>query len=221
VFEMHERPRSSSALTLTPTLTLTLALLSASCSSTDREPIVGRPCEGCEAIFDGLPETLDSRARIAPVDEPGTPLEIAGRVVDREGRAVAGIVIYAYHTDARGIYPPDLAARTAEARRHGRLRAWVRSDSEGRFAFSTIRPGGYPDTDLPEHVHLHVLEPGRCTYYVDDLMFADDPRLTAEKRQALDLGRGGSGIATPEPLVHGGWRAERTIVLGARIPGYP
>ncbi|MBK9385471.1 MAG: hypothetical protein IPN34_11740 [Planctomycetes bacterium] len=138
-------------------LPIGLALSAAACSSAYREPIVGLLCEGCEAVFDGLPETFGSRARIAPMGEPGTPLELAGRVVDREGRPAAGIVIYAYHTDARGIYPPDLGARSEEGRRHGPLRAWVRSDAEGRFAFDTIRPGGYPGTDLPEHVHLHVL----------------------------------------------------------------
>ena len=30
-----------------------------------REPVVGLPCEGCGAVFVGLPESLEARARIA------------------------------------------------------------------------------------------------------------------------------------------------------------
>ena len=37
-----------------------------------RVPIVGLPCEGCEAVFDGQPAQLNARARIAPLAEPGS-----------------------------------------------------------------------------------------------------------------------------------------------------
>jgi protocatechuate 3,4-dioxygenase beta subunit len=52
-------------------LMLTLAFLvrcqaGAGVQVTGREPIVGGPCEGCEAVFEGVPEHLVSRARIAP-----------------------------------------------------------------------------------------------------------------------------------------------------------
>jgi len=70
-----------------------------------RVPIVGEPCEGCEAIFEGMPEELSSEARIAPADEPGTPLRIVGRVVDRDGEPAHGTIVYAYHTNAEGVYP--------------------------------------------------------------------------------------------------------------------
>ena len=40
------------------------------------EPIVGLPCEGCEAIFEGLPDTLTSIARLAPVGEGETGVDL-------------------------------------------------------------------------------------------------------------------------------------------------
>lgn len=58
------------------------------------EPIVGGPCDGCEP-----------KARIAPVNEVGEPMVITGRVVARDGTPRVGAVVYAYHTDARGVYP--------------------------------------------------------------------------------------------------------------------
>lgn len=75
------------------------------------EPVVGLPCEGCEAVFQGLPETFEWSARIAPVEEPGEPMRIEGTVRNGEGRAVPGVIVYAYHTDAMGLYPANPAFR--------------------------------------------------------------------------------------------------------------
>lgn len=183
-------------------------------------PVVGLPCEGCEAVFDGLPESIPSQARIAPEQEPGEALRIEGTVRDGQFRAVPGIIVYAYHTDVHGVYLPDARLRGQAAYQHGRLRGWVQTDAQGRYRFDTIRPAGYPDTDLPQHIHLHVIEPGRCTYYIDDLVFTDDPRLTPAQRRQVETGRGGSGVVTPVRGETGGWQVKRDIVLGAGIPGY-
>lgn len=183
-------------------------------------PIVGLPCEGCEAVFEGLPEQIPARSRIAPADEPGEPMLLAGRVIDAQGRPRSGIVIYAYQTDRKGIYPDPGPPAGSEARRHGRLRGWAMSDAQGGYAFSTIRPGAYPDTDMPQHIHMHVIEPGCATYYIDDVMFRDDPRLTAGKMRTMVLGRGGGGLVTPF-MEDGVWQVERDIVLGMNIPGHP
>lgn len=188
-----------------------------------REPVVGLPCEGCEAVFEGLPPvaSIPANGRIAPAGEPGAPMVIEGVVRDARGRPAPGVVIYAYQTDATGIYPADARPPGPASRRHGRLRGWVKTDANGRYRFDTIRPAGYPNTDIPEHVHLHVLEIGRGTYYIDDVLFMDDPRLTAAQRKSLAPGRGGNGIVTPTRDASGTWRVIRDVVLGERIPGYP
>lgn len=209
-----------------PSLFLSIALLLACTSSRDlqatgREPIVGGPCEGCEAVFEGIPEQVPTRARIAPADEPGEPLRIEGRVARLDGDPAPGTIVYAYHTNARGIYPPDEALRGRSAYRHGTLRGWARADSEGRYVFETIRPASYPDTDVPQHVHVHVLEPGRCTYYIDPIEFTDDPLLPAPEMGDEPDGRGGPGVLTPVRGPQGVWLVERDIVLGRNITGYP
>lgn len=185
-----------------------------------RESIVGQPCEGCEAVFDGLPRSPPKHARIAPIGEPGDPLSLCGTVTNAAGHPQAGVIVYAYHADQSGLYPPATKPVGEAARRHGRLRAWTRTDSRGRYLFHTIRPGSYPGRDTPEHIHLHVIEPGRATYYIDDAMFRDDPKLTPQQEQSLTQGRGGSGVATPERR-NGKWFVRRDIVLGLGIPGYP
>lgn len=197
----------------------TLAVRLESTPAGAREPVVGLPCEGCEAVFDGLPAQPQSSARIAPASEPGEPLVLHGIVRDRQGRPQSGVVIYAYHTDRGGIYPAD-PHLIGDAARHGRLRGWARTDAAGRYAFQTIRPGGYPGKSIPQHVHLHVIEPGRCTYYIGDVLFADDPRLTAELRAQAGHARGGSGLVEPRRDDRGVWQAQRDIVLGLGVPGH-
>jgi protocatechuate 3,4-dioxygenase beta subunit len=174
-----------------------------------REPVLGGPCEGCDWVFDGLPITLASRARIAPAGEPGAPMSFEGVVTTPGGKPAANVIIYAYHTDAGGIYPP--AANT-----HGRLRGWALTDAEGRYRFDTIRPGAYPGRKIPEHVHMHVIEPGIGTYYIDNLEFLDDPLLTTRRTDGI----AGSGLAMPER--HAGvWFARRDIALGRNVSNYP
>lgn len=180
------------------------------------EPIVGLPCEGCENVFVRKPEALGPRARIVPEDQPGEPMVIEGTVTDADGRPAAGIVVYAYQTDAGGIYPRDPAGRTG----HGSLRAWAVTGEDGRYRFDTIRPGAYPERTVPQHVHMHVLEPGCCTYYIDSILFRDDPRLS-EREVARQPGRGGGGVVTPRRNDDSGWIVTRDILLGQDVPGHP
>ncbi len=188
---------------------------------TGREPIVGGPCEGCEAVFLGLPADLSSVARIGPRGEPGEPMQIEGKVMHHDGTAAAGTIVYAYHTNAEGIYPRDEKFRGQSAYKHGMLRGWVKTDENGRYRFDTVRPASYPNSDLPQHIHMHVIEPGRSTYYIDDIVFKDDPRLTPDRLDQYIHGRGGTGVVTPRRDQGGIWLVERDIILGKGIPNYP
>lgn len=199
-----------------------LWLLALSTLAAAREPVVGLPCEGCEAVFDGMPATLDSKTRIAAAGEPGERMVVSGRVVDSDGKPRAGVIVYAYHTDANGIYPRPAKSLGPAADRHGRLRGWARTGEEGDYAFETIRPASYPDRRIPAHVHMHVIEPGCATYYIDEIQFTDDPLLTPRERGQHSDQRGGTGLATPvREDAKGPWRVTRDIRLGLNIPGYP
>jgi protocatechuate 3,4-dioxygenase beta subunit len=186
------------------------------------EPVVGLPCEGCEAVFTAMPGKLESKSRIAPRGEPGEPLELTGRVVSAEGRPRAGVIVYAYHTDAGGIYPRPAKSLGGAADRHGRLRGWAMTDRDGRYTFETIRPASYPQQRIPQHIHMHVIEPHCATYYIDEVVFTDDPMLTPTALEHHHADRGGSGITTPKRQASGGaWLVTRDIRLGLNIPGYP
>jgi protocatechuate 3,4-dioxygenase beta subunit len=194
-------------------------VLAGAAAAARQEPVVGLPCEDCEAVFQGLPASLSPTARLAPPGEPGAPMTITGLVLGADGAPRPGVVVYAYQTDAKGIYPPPAARTGGLSDRHGRLRGWAVSGADGRYTFETIRPGSYPSRDTPEHVHMHVIERGCATYYIDDVMFTDDPLLTPSLR-ARQPGRGGPAMVTPVQR-DGRWRVTRDIRLGERIPGHP
>jgi protocatechuate 3,4-dioxygenase, beta subunit len=94
------------------------------------------------------------------------------------------------------------------------LRGWAISDDKGKYGIDTIRPAGYTITDLPAHIQMHIVEVSRCTYYIDDIMFEDESRLTQQQRHKLALGRGGTAIVAPTRDASGIWAVTRDIVLG-------
>jgi len=185
------------------------------------EPIVGGPCDLCEAVFVELPQNLTSKSRIAPLKEAGEPMLITGRVLARDGKPRSGVIVYAYHTDAGGIYPKPAKSLGAAADRHGRLRGWAISDTDGRYTFETIRPASYPSRTIPAHVHMHVIERGCATYYIDEILFTDDPLLSPVERSPSKEARAGSGVTTPTRDTAGVWKVVRDIQLGSNIPDYP
>jgi protocatechuate 3,4-dioxygenase, beta subunit len=175
--------------------------------------VIGGPCEGCELVVVGIPETIESDSRIAPVGEVGEALILEGTVRTSSGSPAAGVIIYAYHTDRSGVYPRSVTA-------HGRLRGWARTDQTGHYRFTTIRPGAYPDRSNPQHIHMHVIESDGRTYYLDDVTFDDDRLLTPAIRRQSTKGRGGSGVTYPNKGPDGVWQIRRDVVLGENIPGY-
>jgi protocatechuate 3,4-dioxygenase beta subunit len=167
-------------------------------------------CEGCGARE--APASLAAEARLAPPGEPGTPLVVTGVVYRPDGRTpAAGVLVYAYHTDATGVYPPRPGA-TGNSAPHGRLRGWLRTDARGRYRLTTIRPAPYPRRDDPAHIHLTVTPPGGEERWIDSIVFDDDPLLTARRRRELrDVG--GSGVVRATRDRGGVLRAARDVVL--------
>lgn len=130
-----------------------------------------------ESAIRERPNSLGSRARIAPATEPGTPLAVHGRAFHADGKTpAAGLLIFAYHTDIHGHY-------NREGSSGWRLRGWARTDAAGRFEFETIRPGAYPANRIPAHIHFVVAGAGRSRPWMDEMNFADDPFVTDRARQ--------------------------------------
>ncbi len=133
-------------------------------------------CEWCGAM--DAPENLDSVTAIAGEDEPGQRLVLSGTVYAADGKTpAAGILIFAYHTNVKGIYPKR-GDETGNGRRHGYLRGWVLTDENGRYEFRTIKPGSYPPRSEPAHIHMTVKTPDRPEFWLGDVLFKGDPLIT-------------------------------------------
>jgi protocatechuate 3,4-dioxygenase beta subunit len=168
-------------------------------------------CEGCDGAYERPSTSMDWRARIAAPDEPGDRLQITGTLLQADRRTPApGVIIYAYHTDAAGLYSRG-TPETEWSRRHGLLRGWIRTGQDGRYAFDTIKPTPYPNQRFPAHVHLTVLEPGKRPYWIDDIVFSGEFGVTEAYRRERE-NRGGNGIVALTRR-NGTWLARRDIVL--------
>jgi len=55
--------------------------------------IVGGGCDGCELIYDGMPQQLSWQTAIATSSEPGERMEISGTIYRGDGRTPASNVI--------------------------------------------------------------------------------------------------------------------------------
>lgn len=180
--------------------------------------IVGGPCEGCEAIYEYEDKVL------LPVDTlPGyytdeNKLKITGTIFQNDGKTPAkDVILYIYHTNQSGIYPKR-GNESGWAARHGYLRGWIKTTDDGVYTFYTTKPGSYPNSSEPAHIHAIVKEPGISEYYLDDYLFDNDPHLTQKVRDSRRQ-RGGSGVLK---LVEEDdeFVVKRDIILGLNIPDY-
>ena len=193
--------------------------LNISCMSQTSETSVGGRCEGCEAVFEYGSKKLTSVDTLPDFSDNGPKIEVTGTVYKKDGKTPASdVILYVYHTDQTGIYPTK-GNENGWAKRHGYIRGWVKTGSDGKYTFYTLRPGAYPGGENPEHIHITVKEPGLTPYYIDDFHFDDDPILTDEMRKS-QRNRGGNGIISLVKGKNGLAIAKRDIVLGQNVPGY-
>ena len=113
------------------------------------------------------PASLTSTARIAPAAEPGTPLIVRGRLLNVDGSPAAGATVFAYQTDRAGLYD-----KPENGPHSWRLRGWARTGDHGRFIFETIRPGSYPNSNNPPHIHFTAFLPGGERYHAGELQLS-------------------------------------------------
>ena len=124
------------------------------------------------------PASAPSIGRVAPQGEPGQRLTVSGVVVGADDAPISGASLYVYQTDHEGYY----GVKPASDNRNPRLKLFLRSDAKGNWSFDTVKPGSYPDSRAPAHIHFEVSAPGRAAK-VFEIVFEGDPFVTAEMRR--------------------------------------
>jgi protocatechuate 3,4-dioxygenase beta subunit len=123
------------------------------------------------------PADAPSVARMVDDKEPGERLLVRAQVLTEHGLPVRGASVFAYQTDANGIY-------SEVGNRRPRLRGYARTDESGRFELQTIRPASYPDSRVQQHIHFHLsLGDADARETVGEIVFDDDPLLGERMRR--------------------------------------
>lgn len=128
---------------------------------------------------------VKGEARLDDGSEAGEVLFMHGRVLDTEGRPVAGAAVEVWHANTRGAY-----SYFDKSQSDFNLRRTIETDAEGRYRFRTIMPLGYSvppqgATDRflqqlgrhgsrPAHVHFFV-SAGGFRHLTTQINIADDP----------------------------------------------
>lgn len=150
-------------------------------------PVVGFQLIGCGSnrLLAHSPNESDKATppswsiRITDDQEPGQPLIVSGTIYSPDGRTpLEGITLYVYQTDATGRY-----STSGGDNRNTRIHGQMKTNTQGRYEFRTIRPASYPGTKNPAHIHAFVSGPGYPEYWIDEYHFDDDPLVTNEMRQ--------------------------------------
>jgi protocatechuate 3,4-dioxygenase beta subunit len=112
----------------------------------------------------------------------GQRIVVAGRLMDEDGRPVSGALIEVWQANAAGRYRHvnDDHAAPLDPNFTGAGRCI--SDREGRYNFTTIKPGAYPwrnhdNAWRPAHIHFSVFGRSFQTRLVTQMYFPGDPLL--------------------------------------------
>jgi protocatechuate 3,4-dioxygenase beta subunit len=112
----------------------------------------------------------------------GERIIVEGTVTDEDGRPVPGTIIEIWQANAAGRYHHERDQHDAPLDPHFRGVGRVFTDGEGRYRFTTIKPGAYPwrnhpNAWRPNHIHYSLFGPGFATRLVTQMYFPGDPLL--------------------------------------------
>jgi protocatechuate 3,4-dioxygenase beta subunit len=132
------------------------------------------PLFGAERVREGDDDLTNDGAAI------GQRIVVHGRLLDGDGHAAPGSLIEVWQANAAGRYahaadrwPAPLDPNFAGAGR-------VVTDADGRYRFTTIRPGAYPwrnhdNAWRPAHIHFSVFGQAFTQRLITQMYFPDDP----------------------------------------------
>jgi hydroxyquinol 1,2-dioxygenase len=87
----------------------------------------------------GAPE-LPAGGNIAYLDKTGAPALVSGRVLDLDGKPIAGALLDVWQAQSSGLYDSQDESLGGEMHMRGKLR----TDAEGGYLLRTVRPVHYP-----------------------------------------------------------------------------
>lgn len=139
------------------------------------------PVFGHESVRPG-----DSDLTRQHAGEPqGERIIVAGRVVDEEGRGIPNVLLEIWQANAAGRYVHAADQHPAPLDPNFTGAGRVATDAEGRYRFTTVKPGAYPwrnhhNAWRPAHIHFSLFGPSFLTRLVTQMYFPGDPLLAID-----------------------------------------
>lgn len=115
----------------------------------------------------------------------GERIIVSGRVLDEDGRPVPDTLVEIWQANAAGRYVHLKDQHDAPLDPNFTGAGRVVTDSQGRYSFTTIKPGAYPwrnhhNAWRPAHIHLSLFGPTFLTRLVTQMYFPGDPLLALD-----------------------------------------
>jgi protocatechuate 3,4-dioxygenase beta subunit len=132
------------------------------------------PVFGAERVRAGDDDLTNGGAAI------GQRIVVHGRLLDGDGHAVPGSLIEVWQANAAGRYAHAVDRWPAPLDPNFTGAGRVVTDAEGRYRFTTIRPGAYPwrnhdNAWRPAHIHFSVFGQAFTQRLITQMYFPDDP----------------------------------------------
>ena len=141
----------------------------------------------------------------------GERILVHGRVVDEDGRPLRGALVEVWQANAAGRYRHEVDRHPAPLDPNFSGAGRCLTDDEGRYSFTTIKPGAYPwgnhpNAWRPAHIHFSLF--GRAfeqrlvtqMYFPGDPLFEYDPIFNAVREpSARELLVARFDLATTQP----------------------
>jgi protocatechuate 3,4-dioxygenase, beta subunit len=144
------------------------------------------PTERVAPIFPraAFPEAVDL-SKTDGREALGERIIVAGTVTDEAGRPASGAMLEIWQANAAGRYHHEGDTHDAPLDPHFRGIGRVFADAEGRYRFTTIKPGAYPwknhlNAWRPNHIHFSIFGIGIASRLVTQMYFSGDPLLSLD-----------------------------------------
>jgi protocatechuate 3,4-dioxygenase alpha subunit len=161
--------------------------------------------------FFHLGMTYLERSNLVPEGNAGGRITLRGRVLDGDGHPVPDAMVEIWQADSAGRYLDDVPLRNSSASRFlgfGR----IETDENGRFTFTTIKPGRVPSPDgslQAPHIVVTLFSRGLLKPLRTRVYFPDEPgnaedavlKLVPQERRPTLLATCSGGAASePEKI---------------------
>ena len=110
----------------------------------------------------------------------GERITVSGRVLDEDGRTVPHTLVEIWQCNAAGRYRHAIDDHPAPIDPNFTGAGRMLTDAEGRYRFTTIKPGAYPwrnhpNAWRPAHIHFSLFGTSFQTRLVTQMYFPNDP----------------------------------------------